>query len=157
MAGVENARWQDDDQLHLTLRFAGEVEARQAEELAEELERVVMAPFTMTLRGVGHFERKGAPHILWAGIERSEPLAILHGRVEQACRRAGLQPESRKFAPHVTLARLNRSAGPIGGWLAQHGTFASDPWTVEDMALLESHLTPLGSEYQPVVRYPLRD
>lgn len=155
--GVENARWQDDDQLHLTLRFAGELEARQADDLADELARVPMHPFPLTLRGVGHFERKGVSHILWAGVDRSEPLAILHGRVEQACRRAGLEPEGRKFAPHITLARLNRFAGPVGGWLAQHGTFATEEWTVEHMTLFESHLTPLGSEYQPVVRYALRD
>lgn len=155
--GVENARWQDDDQLHLTLRFVGEVEARQGDDLAEALEWVRIAPFTLVLRGVGHFERRGAPSILWAGVAPSEPLAILHGRVERACRRAGLEPEGRKFAPHVTLARLNRSARPIGGWLANGGTFASDAWPVEHMALFESHLTPLGSEYEPVVRYPLRD
>lgn len=155
--GVENACWQDDDQLHLTLRFAGEMEARQADDLAEVLERVAMAPFPLTLRGVGHFERKGVPSILWTGVFPSEPLAILQGRVEQACRRAGLEPERRKFAPHITLARLNRSAGPIGGWLAQHGTFASEEWMVEHMTLFESHLTPPGSEYEPVVHYPLRD
>lgn len=157
MDNVENARWQDDDQLHLTLRFAGELEARQADDLAHELERVEMAPFPLTSRGVGHFERKGMPSILWAGVAPSEPLAILHRRVERACRRAGLEPEGRKFAPHITLARLNRSAGPIGGWLARHGTFATEEWTVEHMTLFESHLTPLGSEYQSVVRYPLRD
>lgn len=155
--GVENARWQDDDQLHLTLRFVGELEARQADDLAQELERIRMIPFPLTLRGVGHFARKGTPSILWAGVAPSEPLAILQGRVEQACRRARLDPEKRKFAPHVTLARLKRSAGPIGAWLAGHGTFASDAWTVEHMTLFESQLTPLGSEYQPVVSYRLRD
>jgi 2'-5' RNA ligase len=155
--GVENARWQDDDQLHLTLRFVGELEARQADDLAQELERVTMMPFPLALRGVGHFERKGAPSILWVGVAPSEPVAVLQGRVEQACRRAGLEPERRKFAPHVTLARLNRSAGPVGAWLARHGTFASGAWTVERITLFESYLTPLGSEYQQAVSYRLRD
>lgn len=157
MGGVEGARWQDDDQLHLTLGFIGEVGSRQADDLAEALERVRGMPFPLALRGVGHFERKGAPSILWAGAAPSEPLAQLQGRVEQACRRAGIPPEGRRFAPHVTLARLNRSAGPIGGWLARHGTFAApEPWPVERMTLYESRLTPHGSEYIPAVSFPLR-
>lgn len=155
--GVDGARWQDDDQLHLTLRFVGEVDSRRADDLADELERVRCAPFPLRVRGVGHFERKGSPSILWAGVAPSGPLAVLQGRVEQACRRAGAPPESRKFAPHVTLARLNRSAGAIGGWLQRHGTFAApEPWPVEQMILYQSHLTPHGSEYTPVVFYPLR-
>lgn len=156
MSGVENARWQDETQLHLTLRFIGEVPPCEAEDVAAELGRVEMQPFSLTLRGVGHFERKGAQHALWAGVADAGRLAVLHGRVESACRRAGCAPESRRFTPHVTLARLNRSAGPIGGWLAAHGAFASITWLVDHMLLYESQLTASGALYDPVFRYPLR-
>lgn len=153
---VEGARWQDEDQLHLTLRYVGEVASRQADDLAEALERVSVAPVSLTLAGVGHFERKGAARTLWAGVAPSEPLRMLQGRVEQACRRAGSPPETRRFAPHVTLARLNRASGPVGGWMARNGTFRAGEWPVEEMVLYESHLSPLGSEYDPVIRYSLR-
>lgn len=154
--GVEGARWQVEEQLHLTLCFAGEVPADLAEDAATQLGRVRMAPFPLALRGVGHFERKGMPGTLWAGIAPSDPLRMLQGQVERACRRAGLEPERRKFHPHITLARLSRVAGPIGSWLAAHGAFRGGEWLVDHMILYESHLAPSGSEYEPVVRYALR-
>ena len=150
---IPGARWQDEDQLHLTLRFFGEVEAAQAEDLAEALAGVSFSPFALALRGVGHFERKGRPHTLWAGLAPSEPLAALQRRVEHAARRAGLPPESRKFTPHITLARLNDGSGPVLPFLAAHGTLTGEPWPVEEFDLIESRLTPAGAEYEKVRRY----
>src|SRR5690349_15256218 len=119
--GIAGARWQDEGQLHLTLRFAGELDACQAEDLAEALAGVHAAPFTLALRGVGHFERKGRAHTLYAGLAPSDPLVALQRKVESAARRAGLPPEPRKFAPHITLARLNSASGPVLPFLAAHG------------------------------------
>src|SRR5690606_20008278 len=67
MEGIEGARWQDEEKLHLTLRFAGEVERPAANDLAAALGRIAAAPFALRIAGVGHFERKGQPHTLWAG------------------------------------------------------------------------------------------
>ena len=155
MRGLEGARWQDDGQLHLTLRFMGEIDARAAEDLAAAL-RGVEAPFALSLRGVGHFERKGRPTTLWAGIAPSEPLLVLQRRVERACRAAGLEPETRRFTPHVTLARLNSGTGPVSGWLSAHGALTSEPWDVDAFLLFESHLGREGALYEPVERYALR-
>jgi 2'-5' RNA ligase len=156
MGGVERARWQDEAQLHLTLRFVGEIDAPLANDLAAALGRVDAAPFDLRIAGVGHFERKGRATALWAGVATSEPLLALQHKVERVCQRVGLEPEGRKFAPHVTLARLNTSAGPIGGWLAAHGALVAPPWRVEEFRLYESVLTPAGSAYEPVVNYRLR-
>ncbi|MEO1969982.1 MAG: RNA 2',3'-cyclic phosphodiesterase [Pirellulaceae bacterium] len=112
-------------------------------------------PFALQVRGVGHFARKGRASALWAAFEPSEGLAILERRVERACRAAGLPPETRKFVPHVTLARTNASTGPIGGWLAEHGRLAPPPWRVEAFHLYESRLEPGGAHYEPVLRFPL--
>lgn len=155
MGGVHGARWQADDQLHLTLAFLGEVDARDGEALVEQLAAVRRAPFALEIDGVGHFERKGAPSALWARIAPSERLSSLQQRVALACRRAGTPPESRKFLPHVTLARLNRSSGPVGPWLVEHGGLAVGPWEVREFALYESHLRREGSIYQPVVSFAL--
>ena len=157
MDGVDGARWQSDDQLHLTLRFAGELEGPQAEDLADALGRVAAPPFDLALRGVGHFERKGIPHALWAAAAPSEALGVLQRRVERACRSAGLPPETRKFTPHVTLARLNRSSGPIGGWLSAFGDLRSGPWRVTEFILYESHLGHTGPFYEQVMAFALRN
>lgn len=153
MEALEGARWQDDDQLHVTLRFVGEVDARVAEDLVAALESVTMAPFPLSLAGIGHFERKGRAHTLWAGLGESAALRQLQGRVEAACRRAGLAPETRKFAPHVTIARLNAGTAAIGPWIARNGDLASPPWIVDAFTLFESHLTASGALYEPVRRY----
>lgn len=153
--GIADARWQDRGQLHLTLRFFGEIEASQAEDLAATLLQVRCEPFALALRGVGHFERRGRPHTLWAGVAPSEPLAALQRRVEATARRMGLPPEPRRFAPHITLARLNSASGPALPFLAAHAALASEPWPVTAFDLIESTLTPAGADYQTVRRYPL--
>lgn len=155
MEGLEGARWQGEEQLHVTLRFVGETETRQANDIAEELSRLRAEPFALELAGLGHFEKKGRAHTLWAGLAPCEPLAHLQRRVEMACRRAGLAPETRKFAPHITIARLNRATAPIGAFLARHGDLRGEPWLAEAFTLYESHLSPQGSIYEPVMRYPL--
>ena len=153
--GVEGARWQDEGQLHLTLRFAGEMGPLQAEDLAHALDGVRCAPFELALRGVGHFESKGRPHTLWAGLAPSEPLLTLARRVEQACRRAALPPERRKFTPHITLARLNAASGPLLPFLQAHAALTAPPWPVEAFDLMESTLHPSGARYETVRRYRL--
>ena len=153
--GVAGARWQDAGQLHLTLRFFGEVEAAQADDLAAALEGVRAAPFALALRGVGQFAKKGSAHTLWAGLAPSDALLALQRQVESAARRAGLPPEGRKFAPHITLARLNRASGPVQPFMQTHGALHGEPWPVVAFDLMESTLTPAGAEYETVRRYRL--
>jgi 2'-5' RNA ligase len=156
MEGLEGARWQDEEHLHLTLRFIGEVERPLANELADALSRVEAPPFPLAIAGVGHFERKGRPHALWAGLAASEGLEVLRQRVECACTSVGLERETRRFAAHITLARLGPGSGAIGGWLAANGALRTEPWEVEAFSLIESHLAHTGALYEEVVRYPLR-
>ncbi len=151
--GVDGARWQDDDQLHLTLVFIGDADGAQTEALIDALAEVESPAFAIEVAGVGHFESKGAPTALWARVPLSEPLAQLQRRVGRACRRAGFAPDKRSYRPHVTLARLRRSAGPIDGWLAAHGTLRAGPWHVEGFTLYESHLRPEGPIYTRLVDY----
>lgn len=155
MEGVEGARWQDEDALHLTLRFIGEVETPAANDLAGELSRIEWPAFDLQVAGVGTFERKGSPHAVWAQLPATKPLEGLRQKVERACEQAGLGRETRRFTPHITLARLNRSTGPIGGWLASCGDLTAGSWRVEDFVLYESHLGHAGAHYEAVAVYPL--
>lgn len=153
MEGVDNARWQEEDQLHLTLRYVGETDPHTADDLTEALAAIRAKPFELEVNGVGYFERKGVPHTVWAGIAQSEPLLRLQRKVERACTSVGLAPETRKFSPHITMARLNASSGPSAPFLARNLGLSLGPWRVEDYILYESHLRPQGSLYQPMVTY----
>lgn len=154
MGGVPGARWQEDDQLHLTLRFIGEVDRHRANDIADGLAAVRFAPFTIALRGVGTFDRRGMVDTIWAGVEPHDPLAHLHRKIDRACVQAGLPAESRAFLPHITLARLSRPAPGIDVFLALQAGLFSPPFVVEGFKLFESTLGRSGARYAPVADYP---
>lgn len=155
MHGISAARWQSDDQLHLTLRFIGEVDRHRAEDIAAALGGLHAPAITARLAGVGMFERRGRPHTVWAGIGPQEPVAALHRKVDQLLARVGVDPETRAFQPHITLARLGHAAGPVAPFLALHSDLASAPFAFGHVLLYESEMGHGGSRYHPVARYPL--
>lgn len=155
MDGVAGARWQSDDQLHLTLRFIGEVDHHQAEDIGAALGRVRAGPLSLRIAGVSLFEHRGQPHMLWAGVDPADPVDQLQRRVEAALRGVGVPPETRRFTPHITLARLNRSTGPVAPFIAAHADLASATFTVDAMLLMESEMGHGGSRYHSIARYPL--
>lgn len=155
MGGIGGARWQSDDQLHLTLRFIGDVDRRQAEDVDAALGAVHQPRFEVRLSGVGFFEARGAPNAVWAGVAPTEPLAALHRKIDQTLVRMGLAPERRAYVPHITLARLGRSAGPIGGFLEQAGDLSSSPFAIDRFTLFESDLTAERAVYSMLAHYPL--
>lgn len=158
MAGVPGARWQDDDQLHLTLRFIGDVDRRLAEDIALAIANVRAAPIAIALSGVGDFAKLGRSNALWAGVTPHDALTTLHKKVDQAMVRLGLPPEGRAYLPHITVARLPRSAGAapeIAAFLAAQAGLSSAPFTLSHLMLFESHLTGDGARYETVGRWPL--
>lgn len=155
MGGVSGVRWQSDDQLHLTLRFIGDVEGHVAEDVAAALASVHHPHFEIALSRIGSFERRGQPEVLWAGVTPHDELKPLHKKVDQACQRAGLRPEGRAYSPHITLARLKRGAGPIAHLVETSGGLSGDPFVVDSFCLYESQLTPEGAVYTILERYPL--
>jgi 2'-5' RNA ligase len=155
MEGISGARWQDEEQLHLTLRFIGEVDRHTAADVHAALGGLRHPPFDLAMTGTGLFDRRGVPSILWAGVAPPEPVQLLHKKIDQAMTRAGLEPERRAFHPHITLARLGRGAGAVAGFLAQTGAFASPAFRVDSFGLYESHLSPSGATYSELELYPL--
>lgn len=158
MEGVPAARWQDDEHLHITLRFIGAVERPVAEDIAVALSQVVAPAPRVSLTGVGGFETRGRTDTLWAGLTPHDALAALHRKVDQACVRAGLEPERRAYLPHITVARLARSAGvgfAIDEWLATHSAMVSAPFPLRHLVLYQSHLGRDGATYEPVARWAL--
>ena len=155
MDGIRGARWQDDDQLHVTLRFIGELSRHDSNDLAEALHSIAVPPFPITIDGVGQFERKGYPRALWVRIVPSEPLAQLKRKIDRTCRQLGHPYEHRKFLPHITIARLNSSSGPTTDFIAAHASLRPPSFTVNNFALYESHLGEAGSRYEEILDYPL--
>jgi RNA 2',3'-cyclic 3'-phosphodiesterase len=154
--GVVGARWQTREQLHLTLRFIGEVNEARLADIDDALSQVVAAPFTLTLKGVGCFGGKN-PRALWAGAAEPGPLCHLNRKIESATQRLGLAPDARKFSPHVTLARLKGTPrGAVTDFLADHALFAAPSFEAVSFALYSSLTAPAGSRYTVEREYPLR-
>ena len=148
-------RWQADEQLHLTLRFVGEVERPTANDLAAELARIHSPPFDLRINATGRFEQRSSG-ALWAGVEPREPVAALAAKVERACIAVGLEPERRAFHPHITLARWKgRRSREIATFLERTRGLASEPFEVRDLTLFESRLSRHGAHYEEVATFPL--
>lgn len=148
-------RWQDDEQLHLTLRFVGEVERPVADDLAAELSRIHSPRFELRIMGVGRFEQRSSG-ALWAGVEPKAPVAALAAKVERACLPVGLEPERRAFHPHITLARWKgRRSHEVARFLERTRGLASEPFEVTEFILFESRLSRHGAHYEEVATYPL--
>jgi 2'-5' RNA ligase len=155
-AGVPGARWVPEENLHLTLRFIGEVTEGDAEDIHDALLSVRTKAFDITLAGVGHFESKGQVHTLWAGIEKNPDLSALRDRIESTLVRFGLEPEERRYTPHVTLARLRDTpAHRVSSFLAAHALFRAGPVPVDHFTLFSSYLQGSGPIYSAEADYPL--
>lgn len=153
--GVPGARWSTREQLHLTLRFIGDVDGRDAAAIDDALASIRAPAFALELKGIGEFGGK-TPRALWAGVRDAAPVEHLSRKVESALQRVGLPAEERKFVPHITLARLRGSPHErIITFLAGHALYASPSFAVNAFILYSSRLTPNGSLYRAERSYAL--
>ncbi|MEI9929864.1 MAG: RNA 2',3'-cyclic phosphodiesterase [Rhizomicrobium sp.] len=155
-SGIPGARWQTREQMHLTLRFIGDVDGRDAAAVDDALSVISEPVLSLQMKGVGEFGGR-TPRALWAGVAPNEALPHLQRKIETAIQRIGLEAEPRKFTPHVTLARLRSTPpGIVMDYLVDHALYASAPFEACEFVLYESHLGPNGSLYVPQRHYPLR-
>lgn len=153
--GVPGARWQAREQLHLTLRFIGQVDGQDAAMLDDALATIRAPAFDLQLHAVGQFGGKQT-HSLWAAVRRHELLEHLQRKVDTAIRRVGQPQDQHKFMPHVTLARLrNSQPGKVLEWLTHHALYTSAEFPVRAFSLYSSKLTSDGSIYRIEQDYPL--
>ena len=144
--GIPGARWVAPDQIHLTVRFIGDVDGALFHDIKNVLEEISIPPFDLRMKGMGHFPPRGTPRVIWAGIERSEPLQLLRKKIDGALIKIRVEPENRKFSPHITLARLKNSPQhKVGNFLAGNNMFRQEPFQVEDFKLYSSVLSPKGA------------
>ncbi len=148
-------RWVGDEQLHLTLRFIGEVERPTANDIAAALGRIRSPSFDLRIKGVGQFARRSGG-ALWAGIDPKSPVAALAAKVERTVQQTGMEPERRAFSPHITLARWNsRNAEAVEAFLRRHADLSSGRFGVTEFVLFESRLSRHGPHYEKVAAFPL--
>jgi 2'-5' RNA ligase len=154
-APLPGAKWIEREDMHLTLRFIGDIDNPRADELVGFLDDIRVAPFELTIRDIGAFGGN-EPRVVWAGAEGGAQLDQLQRAVERACRSAGLPKEARPFRPHVTLARL-RGASPdvVARFLGARAGLAIEPFSVERFVLMSSRPHVGGGPYVVEAEFPL--
>ncbi len=149
---LRGVSWTPFENYHLTLKFIGEVEDGADDAIAEALAEVQMQPFLLELGGVGIFPEKGAPRVLWAGLERVPPqLFHLQKKIESALFNLGYEPGTRAYRPHVTVARLNEVSEPqVRDLVKRNERFATAPFRVTEFTLFLSRIQYQRRVFTPV-------
>ena len=150
-------RWTPREQMHLTLRYIGGADSEIIQRLAKGLGRIAVEPFLLTPEGVGRFPPRGNPRVFWGGVGSGHPrLFQLQGKVEEAVIAAGLEPETRRFHPHITLARIKPAAsGSINDFLKRHRNYIGGPFRVDAFSLWVSYLQADGPVHHRAAEYQL--
>lgn len=153
-------KWVKPELMHLTLKFLGEVEEAAIAGIGAAIAAAAqgVSPFDLTVAGLGAFPERGAPRVLWAGIQDNGSLALLNRRLEEGLAPLGFPPEGRPFSPHLTIGRVKepRGAGALRGVLDRERAAEFGSCRVEEIILMLSVLSPAGPTYTPLRRHRLR-
>jgi 2'-5' RNA ligase len=153
--GLPGARWIDPGNYHLTLRFIGDVDDAIAHEIASMLSRVKRGSFDLHMDGLTSFGGR-KPRAVVASVAPAQALIDVQAEHERLMQRIGLEPEGRKFTPHVTLARLRDSSSfEVAEYLSARGLYRSPPFTVSRFVLFSSRASTGGGPYVVEAAYPL--
>ncbi|RQW89479.1 MAG: RNA 2',3'-cyclic phosphodiesterase [Geobacter sp.] len=153
---IRGAKWVTEEQLHLTLRFIGDADDDLLNEIATSLSGVMAGPFSLVLMGVGYFPPKRNPKVLWVGVGRSDALLNLQNDIEKVLLRNGLEPETRPFSPHITLARLKETLpAQLTPFLQKNNRFATPFFSVTGFTLYSSRLAAQGAIHRQEAFFPL--
>lgn len=155
------ASWSRAENLHLTLKFLGDVPVTNVEALSKAAQKAALpvAPFDLVVGGCGAFPPKGQPRVLWIGLEDpSAILAGLHRALDRECARIGFAREARPFHPHLTIARLRNPQGSRRlAALHANTEFGPVETTASGLSVIRSELRSEGSRYTVIARHDLPD
>lgn len=151
---IERARWVPKEQLHVTLRFLGEIDATLAARVQEALREVSAPALTIRLKGLGTFGRP--PRVLWCGLEPAEAISNLASAIEEKVVQLGLQSADHPFTPHLTLARFKHSPPVmVRRHLESNEAFETPLFSITELTLYQSELNQDGARHTPLEIYPL--
>ena len=162
------ASWSREQNLHLTLKFLGDVSVGEIPNLSNAIARAVsgLKPFELMVAGCGVFPLRGRPNVLWIGVSPSahptsntqHPISLLHSAIENECAAAGFSREQRAFHPHLTVARLRKTGGERGLAEAHENLgFRPETFPVSEVVVFKSQLLHQGSKHSAISRHALRD
>lgn len=144
------------EQIHLTLRFIGEVEGSMFKDIREALAEINSTAFSMAVQGVGHFPPRGKPRVLWAGVVPAEPLIKLKRKIDTSLISCRIGADPRKYSPHITIARLNNPPMQrIASFLAGNAFLRFDEFQVDSFLLFSSKLSNKGALHRVEAEYHL--
>ena len=152
--GLPGARWIDPENYHLTLRFIGDVDDVTAHEVASMLDRVKRGGFDLHLDGLSSFGGR-KPRAVVAKVAPAQALLDAQAEHERLMQRIGLEPDGRKYVPHVTLARLrDSSSSQVADYLAARGLFRTSAFRVSRFVLFSARASVGGGPYVVEAAYP---
>jgi 2'-5' RNA ligase len=154
------ASWSRAENVHLTLKFVGEISAGRINNLSQAAASVAaFSSFEIGIGDTGAFPKHGTPRVLWIGVnDHTGKLAELQTKLEDECLRFGFQKEARAFNPHLTIARLRKPQGVRALALAHKELgFASTEVSVRELTVIRSELSSKGSNYTAISRHALAD
>ncbi|PYT67218.1 MAG: RNA 2',3'-cyclic phosphodiesterase [Acidobacteria bacterium] len=153
---TKEPRWVRAENLHITLKFLGEVDEDKLDAVRSALGKIRSEqPVTLEFRGLGFFPNEKHPRVFWAGIEASANLKTLAADIESALEK--LRPrENREFSPHLTLARFERPKlpGALRKAIAENGQREFGSLRTSEFHLIQSKLKPSGAEYTALTSFP---
>lgn len=151
-----DVRWVDTRQMHVTLKFLGEVDLREVYHICMAVEKSVaeIEPFSIDVRGVGAFPSLARPRVLWLGIDDgAEQMSALNARIETALHALGYPREARRFQAHLTLGRVrkqDRALDDLAEMIREMQDLEIGPSTVDQVVIFSSELQPTGPVYEPM-------
>ena len=153
---LSNTRWIAKENLHLTMRFVGNVEDEDG--LRRVLRSVAVSSFTLEIGNIGTFPSKGDPKVIWVGLGTGHPLLFqLRQQIDDAVIRAGIECEMRDFIPHITIGRCATCSREAIKALSSKTKVKNGPvFSVREFSLFESRRGPDKSRYIEIESYPLR-
>ncbi len=146
------------EQIHLTLKFIGDVDGGAAIDIKEALTTISHPPIACSLKGTGVFPPRGTPRVLWVGVEPQDPIRGLQRKIDNCLAAIDIERDKRKFSPHITIARFGDSGVKhLAEFLAGNALFTSPSFPVTSFTLFASRLTPKGAIHTRICQYPLLD
>ncbi len=150
-------RWTRSENLHLTLKFIGEVDTPLTDDITEALSAIKVEPFILALKEVGCFPGQRRPRIVWVGAGGGHPhLFQLQGKVDNTLTALGIEPEKQSYSPHITIARCGESSPEsVRQLLKKNREFETAPFNVAEFALYRSELSSDGVIHTPEAKWKL--
>ncbi len=161
-ASPADVKWVDTNNMHLTLKFLGDVPAREIVDVCRAVEQgaAEVGPFELEIRGAGAFPNVRRPRTLWLGVATGEAeMVTLHDRIEKPLKKLGYRPEHRRFHPHLTIGRVRRGGGSavadLGELIAGQAEFHAGQLRVREVVVFSSQLDRTGPTYEALGRAKL--